>query len=56
MSKASRKFTLVIPLTVVFDILDLYRQTISAKRFLLIYLFMKHDKDRILVFLQVIIN
>ena len=54
MSKARRKFTPVIPSTVLFDIPDLYRQAIPAKRFLLIGLFMKRGKDRILVFLQVI--
>ena len=49
-SKARCKFTPVIPVTVVFDIPDLYRQTISAKRFLFIDLFMKRGKDRILMF------
>ena len=56
MSKARRKFTPAIPLTVLFDIRDLYGQAISAKRFLLIGLFMKRGEDRILVFLQVITN
>ena len=56
MSKARRKFTPIIPSIVLFDISDLYRQAISAKRFLLIGLFMKRGKDRILVFLQVITN
>ena len=56
MSKAHRKFTPAIPSTVLFDIPELYRQAISPKRFLLIGLFMKRDKDRILVFSQVITN
>ena len=56
MSKARGKFTPVIPSTVLFDIPDLYRQAISAKRYLLIGLLMKRSKDRILVFLQVITN
>ena len=56
MSKARRRFTPVVPSTVLFDIPDLYRQAISGKRFLLIGLFMKHGKDQILVFLQVITN
>ena len=41
MSKARRKFTPVIPSTVLFDIPDLNRQAISAKRYLLIGLFIK---------------
>ena len=56
MSKAHRKFIPVVPSTILFDIPDLYRQVISAKRFLLISLFMKRGKDRILVFLRVITN
>ena len=54
MSKARRKFTPVIPSTILFDIPDLYRQVTSSKRFLLIGLFMKRGKDRIRVFFQVI--
>ncbi|CAF1539602.1 unnamed protein product, partial [Rotaria sordida] len=50
MSKARRKNTPVIPSTIVFDIPELYQQTLSSKRFLLIDLFTKRGKDRILVF------
>ncbi|CAM4849636.1 unnamed protein product, partial [Rotaria magnacalcarata] len=50
MSKARRKITPVIPATVIFDIPESYQQTLSAKRFLLIDLFMTLGKDRILVF------
>ncbi|CAF3653882.1 unnamed protein product [Rotaria socialis] len=50
MSKARQKITPVLPSTVVFNIPELYQQTLSAQRFLLIALFMQRGKDRILVF------
>lgn len=50
MSKARRKKTPVIPSSVTFDISEFYQQTLSAKRFLLMDMFPKRGKERILVF------
>ena len=50
MSKARRKYTPVIPSSAVFDIPELYQQTLSNNRFLLIDVFLKRGKNRILVF------
>ena len=50
MSKARRKNTPVIPLSIMFDIPELYQETISGKRFLFLDLFFKRGKDRILIF------
>ncbi|CAF4570128.1 unnamed protein product, partial [Rotaria sp. Silwood2] len=50
MSKARRKITPVIPSTVMFEIPELYQQTLSNERFLTIDLFLKRGQDRILVF------
>ena len=50
MSKARRKITPVIPSTVMFEIPELYQQTLSNGRFLTIDLFLKRGQDRILVF------
>ncbi|CAF4422128.1 unnamed protein product [Rotaria magnacalcarata] len=50
MSKARRKNTPVIPLSEMFDIPELYQQTPSAKRFLLIDVCLKRSKNRVLVF------
>ncbi|CAF3906972.1 unnamed protein product, partial [Rotaria sp. Silwood1] len=50
MSKARRKNTPVIPSSVMFDIPELYQQTLAGKRFLFIDVFLKRGKDRILVF------
>jgi hypothetical protein len=50
MSKARRRNTPVIPLSEMFDIPELYQQTLSAKRFLLIDVCLKCSKNRILVF------
>ncbi|CAF1395389.1 unnamed protein product [Rotaria sordida] len=50
MSKARRKNTPVIPSSVMFDIPELYQQTLAGKQFLPIDVFLKRGKDRILVF------
>lgn len=50
MSKARRKNTPVIPSSVIFEIPEFYQQTLSSERFLLIDLFLKRSKNRILVF------
>ena len=51
MSKARRKNTPVIPSTIVFDIPELYQQTLSSKRFLLIDLYLFHFRSYVLHYL-----
>jgi hypothetical protein len=50
MSKARRKKTPVIPSSAMFEIPEVYQHTLSNKRFLLIDVFLKRGKDRILIF------
>ena len=50
MSKARRKTTPVIPTSCIFDIPQLYQETRSQKRFLLIDFFMKRGKERVIVY------
>ena len=50
MSKTRRKRTPVIPSSVTFNIPEFYEQTLSSKRFLLMDVYPKRGKERILVF------
>ncbi|CAF4087926.1 unnamed protein product, partial [Adineta steineri] len=50
MSKARRRNTPVVPKSSVFNIPKLYQETIRSERFLLIDVFLKRGKDRVLVF------
>lgn len=50
MSKARRKNTPIIPSSPVFDIPELYQQTLSNERFLLIDVLLKRGKNRLLVY------
>ncbi|CAF0907729.1 unnamed protein product [Rotaria sordida] len=50
MSKARRKNTPVIPSSEIFEIPELYQQTLSHKRFLLADVCLKRGKNRILIF------
>jgi hypothetical protein len=50
MSKARRKNTPVIPLSFMFEIPEMYHNTLSSNRFLLIDVFLKRGKDRMLAF------
>ena len=50
MSKARRKKTPVIPTCEVFNIPKLYQETLLSERFLVIDVFLRRGKDRVLVF------
>ncbi len=50
MSKARRKTTSVIPTSCVFEIPEMYHETMSKKPFLLMDFFMKRAKERVIVY------
>lgn len=50
MSKTRRKITPIIPKTCVFEIPQLYQETISKKPFLLMDFFLKRAKERVIVY------
>ena len=50
MSKARRKNTPVIPSSPMFNIPDVYQNTISSKRFLLVDMFLKRGQNRVLIY------
>jgi hypothetical protein len=50
MSKARRKQTPVVPSSVTFEIPECYQRTLASERFLLMDMYPKRGKERILVF------